>query len=109
MMTVAGNSRKEAVWGASVRVLWWFSESTELIVFPPPRPGEEPQKNQAGGGAEKQKWWGCLSFRPPWEPHVKSDTCFLIALSQDPDCVCLYDIRVLLRLPLISVCVTVLA
>lgn len=50
MVTVAGNSRKEAVWGASVRVLWWFSESTELTVFPPPHPGEEPQKNQAGGG-----------------------------------------------------------
>lgn len=45
---------------------------------------------------EKNLCW-CLPSAPPWEPHVKTDTCSLIALSQDPDCVCvcLYDSRFL--------------
>lgn len=71
---------------------WCFPTSPSRWRAPGLRLWEEPK----WGVWEKNLCW-CLPSAPPWEPHVKTDTCSLIALSQDPDCacVCLYDSRFL--------------
>lgn len=87
----------EAFWRTRC-VLWWVSGSGDIDVFPPPHPGEglltlclfeKPKR----GGREKKKQKIVLIFSlqaSPWELHVKTDTCSLTALSQAPDCVCLF-------------------
>lgn len=116
-------------------VLWWLSESDAVALFPPlygqvtPPPSvaargttvrgrrrrmrREKKKKEGGGGGRRRRleklccWY--LPCVPPWEPHVKTDTCSLTALSQGPGRVrvCLYDSK-LLGEPLIWVCGTVL-
>lgn len=114
-------------------VLWWLSESGVVALFPPyrgqvttttPIPVQGSQKIYSLGGSggrgeetrerrkrtlEKKLCCCYLPCEPPWEPHVKTDTCSLAALSQGPGRVrvCLYDSK-LLGEPLIWVCGTVL-
>lgn len=100
------------LWGFCVVMSRWehrgWTVPTSRSRWRPPalRLPEEPKR---GGGLEKLRCW-YLPSAPSWEPHVKTDTCSLIALSQGPDCVCVcLDDSRLLSEPLIWVCGTVLA
>lgn len=87
--------RKLVNWAISK---WWFSERDGAAIFPPPMQvrGSRPAMTNHSGflsvrtALGKNLCWYLLC-EPPWESHVKTDTCSPIALSQGSDCAwCLF-------------------